>query len=138
MNFLLDTNVVSEWIKPNPNLGLMSWMESADEDRIFISVLTFAELRYGVERLAPGRRRSRLEEWLGHDLPLRFESRVLPVDTVVAEAWGRMMSRSEAVGRPMGVMDAFLAATAESHQLTLVTRNISDFPALEFVLNPWN
>ena len=138
MNFLLDTNVVSEWIKPHPNLGLMSWMESADEDRIFISVLTFSELRYGVERLPPGRRRSRLEEWVGHDLRLRFESRVLPIDTVVAEAWGRMMSRSEAVGRPMGVMDAFLAATAESHQLTLVTRNISDFPALEFVLNPWN
>ena len=116
----------------------MSWMESADEDRIFISVLTFAELRYAVERLSAGRRRSRLEQWLGHDLPLRFESRVLPVDTVVAEAWGRMMSRSEAAGRPMGVIDAFLAATAESHQLTLVTRNISDFHALEFVLNPWN
>ena len=138
MNFLLDTNVVSEWIKPHPNPGLMSWMESADEDRIFISVLTFAELRYGVERLSAGRRRSRLEQWLGHDLPLRFESRVLPVDTVVAEAWGRMMSRSEAAGRPMRMIDAFLAATAESRQLTLVTRNISDFHALEFVLNPWN
>jgi predicted nucleic acid-binding protein len=138
VNFLLDTNVVSEWIKPHPNPGLMSWMESADEDRIFISVLTFAELRYGVERLSAGRRRSRLEQWLGHDLPLRFESRVLPVDTVVAEAWGRMMSRSEAAGRPMRMIDAFLAATAESRQLTLVTRNISDFHALEFVLNPWN
>lgn len=137
MNFLLDTNVVSEWIKPYPNHGLMSWMEAADEDRIFISVVSLAELRYGVERLSSGRRRNRLEQWLEHDLPLRFESRILAVDTNVADAWGRTMSQSDAAGRPISVMDAFLAATAETHQLTLVTRNVSDFPTLKLVLNPW-
>ncbi|SPF32265.1 Ribonuclease VapC [Candidatus Sulfotelmatobacter kueseliae] len=137
MNFLLDTNAVSEWIKPRPNPGLIGWMESTDEDRVFISVITLAELRYGVERLAAGARRRRLEEWLGHELPLRFESRILPVDTNVAEAWGKTVSRSDAAGRPMGAMDAFLAATAETHHLTLVTRNVSDFPVLKEVLNPW-
>jgi predicted nucleic acid-binding protein len=75
-----------------------------------------------VERLAAGARRRRLEEWLGHELPLRFEGRILPVDTSVAEAWGKTVSRSDAAGRPMGAMDAFLAATAETHHLTLVTR----------------
>ena len=85
-----------------------------------------------------GSRRRRLEEWLGQELPLRFEGRILPIDTRVAEVWGRTVSRSEAAGRPMGAMDAFLAATAESHQLTLVVRNISDFPLLKAVLNPWN
>ena len=137
MNFLLDTNAVSEWVKPRPNPGLVGWMESADEDRIFISVVSLAELHYGVERMAVGRRRSRLEQWLRHELPLRFENRILPVDPNVAEAWGRTMSRSEAAGRPIGTMDAFLAATAEIHQLTLVTRNVSDFSLLEAVLNPW-
>jgi predicted nucleic acid-binding protein len=137
VNFLLDTNVVSEWVKPQPNPGLMDWMESADEDRMFLSVITFAELRYGVERLTPGRRRGRLEQWLEHDLPLRFESRVLPVDANVAESWGRVISRSETAGRPIGAMDAFLAATAEIHELTMVTRNTSDFPFLKLVLNPW-
>ena len=137
MNFLLDTNAVSEWVKPRPNPGLIGWMESADEDRIFLSVVSLAELRYGVERLAAGRRRSRLEQWLQHELPLRFEGRILPVDTSVAEAWGKTASRAEAAGRPMGAMDAFLAATAETYQLTLVTRNASDFPLLKAVLNPW-
>ena len=137
MNFLLDTNAVWEWVKPRPNPGLIAWMESADEDRIFISVVSLAELHYGVERLATGGRRSRLERWLQHELPLRFENRILPVDTTVAEAWGRTVSRNEAAGRPIGAMDAFLAATAEIHELTLVTRNVSDFPLLKAVLNPW-
>ena len=137
MSFLLDTNAVSEWVKPRPNAGLMGWMESADEDRIFISVVSLAELRYGVERMAAGSRRCRLEGWLGDELPLRFEGRILPVDTDVAEAWGKTVSRSEAAGRPIGAMDAFLSATAEVRQLTLVTRNVSDFPLLKAVLTPW-
>jgi predicted nucleic acid-binding protein len=137
VSFLLDTNAVSEWVKPRPNAGLIGWMESADEDRIFISVVSLAELRYGVERMATGRRRSGLERWLQHELPLRFENRILTVDASVAEAWGKTVSRSEAAGRPIGAMDAFLSATAETHQLTLVTRNISDFPLLRTVLNPW-
>src|SRR5580658_2283684 len=137
MNFLLDTNAVSEWVKPRPNQGLIGWMESTDEDRVFISVITLAELRYGLERLATGARRRRLEEWLGHELPLRFEHRILPVDSNIAEAWGKTVSRSDAAGRPMNAMDAFLAATAEFHNLTLVTRDVSDFQVLKAVLNPW-
>jgi toxin FitB len=137
MSFLLDTNAVSEWTKPRPNPGLIGWMESTDEDRVFISVITLAELRYGVERLATGARRRRLEEWLGHELPLRFEGRILPVDANIAEAWGKTVSRSDAAGRPIGAMDAFLAATAEFHHLTLVTRDVSDFQLLKAVFNPW-
>jgi len=138
MNFLLDTNAVSEWVKPRPNVGLIRWMESADEDRIFLSVISLAELRYGVARMAAGPRRGRLEEWLREQLPLRFEGRILSVDHNVAEAWGRTVSRSEALGRPMGVMDACLSATAEIHRLTLVTRNVSEFPTLKAIVNPWS
>jgi predicted nucleic acid-binding protein len=138
MSFLLDTNAVSEWTKPRPNPGLIGWMESIDEDRVYISVITLAELRYGVERLAAGAHRRRLEAWLGHEVPLRFEGRVLPVDANIAEAWGKTVSRSNATGRPIGAMDAFLAATAEFHHLTLVTRDVSDFQLLKAVLNPWS
>ena len=137
MNFLLDTNVVSEWVKPRPDPGVIRWTESVDEDRVFLSVISFGELRYGAERMAAGARRRRLEEWLQDELPLRFEGRVLPVDNNVADAWGKTVSRSEALGRPIGVMDAFLSATAETHRLTLVTRNVSDFPLLKALLNPW-
>lgn len=137
MSFLLDTNAVSEWVKPRPNPGLIGWMELADEDRVFLSVISLAEVRYGIERLSAGARRNRLERWLRDELPLRFEGRVLPIDNKIAEAWGRTVSRSEALGRPMDAMDAFLAATAEVHRLTLVTRNVSDFPTLKSVVNPW-
>ena len=137
MSFLLDTNAVSEWVKPRPNPGLIGWMDSADEDRVFLSVISLAEVRYGIERMSAGARRNRLERWLRDELPLRFEGRVLPIDSRVAEAWGRTVSRSEALGRPMDAMDAFLAATAEVHRLTLVTRNVSDFPTLKAIVNPW-
>jgi|ERR1700676_477714 toxin FitB len=137
MNFLLDTNAVSEWVKPRPNPGLIGWMESADEDRVFLSVISLAELRYGVDRMAAGARRGRLEQWLRDELPLRFEGRILVIDASVAEAWGRTVSRSEALGRPINAMDAFLSATAEIYRLTLVTRNVSHFPMLKSVVNPW-
>jgi toxin FitB len=137
MSFLLDTNVVSEWLKPRPNAGLVQWTESADEDRIFLSVVSLAEIRNGIEHMAKGKRHLRLEEWLSHEIPIRFEGRILPIDPMVANACGRIVRRSELLGCSIEAMDALLAATAEVHRLTLVTRNISDFVVLKDVLNPW-
>jgi len=138
VSFLLDTNVVSEWVKPRPNAGVIAWLDGADEDRTFLSVITFAELRYGIERLPSGKRRSYLQQWVTHELPLRFESRILPIDTTVADRCGDVLARCEARGRRMEAMDAFIAATAEIHQMTVVTRNTSDFePVINSVLNPW-
>ena len=137
MSFLLDTNAVSEWMKPQPNPGLISWMETVDEDRVFLSVVTLVELRYGIERLPASKKRRRLEDWLGHELALRFEERVLSIDSIVAHACGRIVARREALGRPIEAMDALLAATAEVHRLTLVTRNDSDFETTIPCFNPW-
>jgi len=138
MSFLLDANVVSEWMKPHPNPGVVAWLADVDEDRVFLSVITLTELRYGIERMPPGHRRKRLDEWLEEELPLRFEGRILAIDPAVADACGKVVARSEALGRRLEAMDAFLAATAEVHRLTLVTRNTSDFqPTVKGVLNPW-
>lgn len=138
MSFLLDTNVVSEWVKPMPNAGLASWLAEVDEDRTFLSAVTIAELRYGIERLAIGKRRRHLDEWLTNDLLMRFEGRVLPVDAAVADACGRVVARSAKLGRPLAAIDALIAATAQLHQLTLVTRDTCDFAhVLGTVLNPW-
>ena len=138
MNFLLDTNVVSEWMKPHPNPGLVAWLADVDEDRVFLSVVTLTELRYGIERMAVGNRRKRLDEWLEQELPLRFEGRILNIDRAVADACGKVVARGEAMGRRMEAMDAFIAATAQVYRLTVITRNTSD---LEFtvkdLLNPW-
>jgi predicted nucleic acid-binding protein len=138
MSFLLDTNVVSEWVKPRPNAGLTNWLSRVDEDDVFLSVVTFAELRFGVERLASGSRRTRLDEWIRIELPVRFEQRILLVDGAVADEWGRMVARGAGRGRPIGAMDALVASTAQVHGLTLVTRNAKDFEgAVKSVLNPW-
>jgi toxin FitB len=99
MSFLLDTNVVSEWVKSRPNSGVVSWLAAVDEDRVFISVVTLAELRYGIERMAEGRRRNRLEGGLRNELPTRFEGRAFPVDSSVADARG---ARSRPTARPEG------------------------------------
>jgi toxin FitB len=139
VNFLLDTNLVSEWTKPRPNPGVVSWLADADEDRVFISVVTIAELRHGVERLAIGRRRKRLNEWIEGELLFRFDERILPIDAATADAWGRIVAHREGLGRPIGAMDAFIAATAQVHKLTLATRNQTDFEAsVAAVVNPWS
>ena len=139
MSFLLDTTVVSEWMKPLPNPSVIRWLAEVDEDRVYLSVTTLAELRYGTERLSSGARKSRLEAWLHEELPLRFEGRLLIIEATIADAWGRIMGRCSAADKPIGVMDAFFAATAEVHALTLVTRNVSDFTASGIpLLNPWS
>jgi len=138
MSFLLDTNVVSEWMKPQPHLGVIAWLDQVDEDRTFLSVVTLTELRYGVDRLPAGTRRKRFEDWLEHDLPLRFEGRILSIDGAIADAGGRLLSQGDAAGRPMQGLDALIAATAHVHGLTLVTRNVADFEATtQSILNPW-
>jgi predicted nucleic acid-binding protein len=139
VNFLLDTNVVSEPMKPQPDASVMQWLAQADEAGLFISVVTITELRYGAERMAVGRRRKALEEWLQNELPIRFDQRIIPVDADVADACGRLVARNESLGRPIEPRDAFIAATAEVYGLTLVTRDTSDFQStIKNLLDPWN
>lgn len=139
MTFLLDTNVVSEWVKPYPDTGVTAWLAQADEDRVFLSVVTLAELRYGIERLPAGRRRRKLDTWLRQEVPQRFGKRVLPISGGIADAWGTIVARREAAGRPIDVIDALLAATCEIHDLTLITRNVRDFEGVSgHIINPWD
>ena len=139
MSFLLDTNVISEGAKPRPDTGVMDWLASIDEEQLHLSIVSLAELRHGIERLDAGRRKTALDNWLTEQLPLRFDDRLLPVDAETADAWGRIVAAAQAVGRPIGAMDAFIAAAAKRHQLTLVTRNVVDFEATGIRLfNPWS
>jgi predicted nucleic acid-binding protein len=139
LSFLLDTNVVSEWVKPKPAETVVAWLTAVDEDQVFMSVISFAELRRGVELLNRGRQRTRLEKWIAEDLTRRFQGRLLPVDLVIADAWGHVTARARRAGRPLGVMDAFFGATALAHDLTLATRNVRDFEGLDIALfSPWD
>lgn len=138
MNFLLDTNVVSEWVKPRPNPGVVAWLSCVDEDRVFLSVITLTELRYGIERMMSGERRKRLTEWLEQEVPQRFDKRILKVDLMVADACGKLVASAEAHGRRMEAMDALIAATVIVHGLSLVTRDVSHFQfAIQAIVAPW-
>lgn len=138
MSFLLDTNAVSEWVRPQPDRNVISWLANVDEDRVFISEISFAEIRWGVEMLPAGRRRERLATWLADELRARFEARILDIDPHVAETWGVIMVRGQKMGLTLGSMDAFVVATAEAHGLTLATRNVKDFQRLGIsLLDPW-
>lgn len=139
MKFLLDTNVLSEWVKPRPDPGLVTWLAEVDEDQVHISVITLAELRHGVMRMPPGRRRMLLDKWLVEEIPLRFGNRILPIDETVADSWGILVAQREASGKRIAPMDAFIAATALVNKLTLVTRNVADFkPSLKDLICPWS
>ena len=138
MTFLLDTNVVSEWAKPRPDPGVIDWLAAVDEDRVYISVITISEIRYGIEQMPFGARRKRIEDWFMMDLPMRFDKRILSISFDVADAWGKITNRARAVGRQIGPMDGFIAATAQTTELTLVTRNVADFEFLGLrVISPW-
>jgi hypothetical protein len=128
--WLIDTNIISEWVKPRPDLGAVRWLEEVDEDRVFLSVVTVAEIRFGIERLAPGRRHTRLDRWLQDELPARFEGRIVPIDAEIANACGRLLARARRRGRGLGAMDALIAATCLASGLVLATRNLADFEEL--------
>ena len=135
MSYLLDTNILSETVRRNPNKAVIAWLDQLPSEALYVSVLALGEIRKGIETLADRKRREKLRLWLEHELPEWFEGRVLPVDLAVADRWGRLLAE---VGRPVPTTDSLLAATALHHELRLVTRNSGDFdyPGLD-VINPF-
>ena len=137
--FLLDTNVLSEFNRRGePDQRVKHWLEEADTESLYASVLTFGEIRLGIELLPRSKRRTQLEQWLERDLPDWFEGRILPVDHPIADRWGLLRAQAQLRGRPLSVIDALLAATAFQHNLTIVSRNVTDFSGVELtVVNTW-
>lgn len=135
MNYLLDTNVLSELVRKAPDAGVTQWLAARPADSLCLSALTLGEIRKGVE-LAPDQiRRQRLREWLDEELSVWFGGRILAVDAAVADCWGRLLATA---GRPLPSIDSLLAATAMHHDLVLVTRNVRDFEGLPIrVFSPW-
>jgi len=136
VSYLLDTNVLSELVRPQPDAAVLTWFGDVPDDCLYISVLTIGEIRKGVEGMQEGQHREKLRIWLEHTLQAWFEHRLLPVDQGVAEQWGRLTAST---GKPVPAIDSLLAATALHHDLRMVTRNERDFQfsGLE-VINPWH
>ena len=138
MSYLLDTNVLSEVQRPRPEARVLAWLDQVDEDRTYLSVVTVGEIARGVEQLEDRRRKAALRQWLDVDLTARFGVRLLPIDRETAMLWGSLMAGAKARGRGPGVVDAWIAACALRHGLTVVTRNTRDFVELGVeLLDPW-
>ena len=136
--FLLDTNIISELVKPKPEANVTEWVENTDESLLYLSVLTLGEIRRGIAALPQSRRRATLEAWLDKDLRARFDGRILVIDQEVADRWGLLTAAARKSGIVLPVIDGLLAATALEHNLTLITRDSGQIPSMGVaVFNPW-
>jgi predicted nucleic acid-binding protein len=136
--FLLDTNVTSELIRPQPEPSVKTWVAAQSLDSLFISAVSFGEFRKGIVLRSPGKRRDELEAWIETDLSNLFFGRILPITRSVAERWGVLEGQRQLAGKPLNMPDGQIAATALEHRLTLVTRNVKDFAGLDIMIfNPW-
>jgi tRNA(fMet)-specific endonuclease VapC len=138
MNYLLDTCVLSEYTRRHPEPKVLRWVESVDENRLFVSVITIGEIKKGIEIMPPSNRKTDLSIWLNDRLLKRFENRIYDIDTEVMLAWGVLYVRLQTSGRPIPLIDSLIASTALVHNAILVTRNETDFlPTGVQVVNPW-
>ena len=138
MGWLLDTNVVSELRKKQPDNHVKAWSDVQAADSLFLSSVTLAEIRYGIERQTDLKFRNELAVWLEHRLRPWFAGRILPVDEEVILEWRRMVARGREHSITFSQPDLFIAATAQVHSLVVCTRNEDDFRQTRVpVFNPW-
>jgi predicted nucleic acid-binding protein len=124
---LLDTNVLSAMASQNPPSAVVRWMDGRDSSTLFLSSVTIAEIALGIQALPQGRRRRSLTSRFQEVILGGFQDRVLAFDTEAAYAFGRITAQRRAIGRPIAIFDAQIAAIARIHRLRVATRNVRDF-----------
>lgn len=138
MSYLIDTCCISELVKKRPNSNVVEWFSDQDELSMYVSVITFGELRKGIEKLPTSKRKNELHLWVKEDLSRRFKNRILNIDLEVANQWGMTLATAEKRGNPLPAMDSLIAATALVHDLSVVTRNTKDMETSGVdLINPW-
>ena len=138
MSYLLDTCVISEFVAAQPSEKVISRLAELDPETVYLSVITLGEIQKGIEKLPASKRKEALRTWLRDDLLVRFHGRVLPLETGEMLTWGALVSKVEAKGKPMPLIDSLIAATALHHDLVVVTRDEDDFaPSGAKLFNPW-
>lgn len=135
---LLDTNVISELVRPVPDTGVEAYVRAAAPEVTFTTAICLAEIRYGLARMPSGRRRDDLASRIDRLFASGFQGQVLPFDAACAAPYGEIRAAREAAGKPVTVEDAMIAAIARTHGATLATRNVTDFANCGInVANPW-
>ncbi|MBD2360828.1 type II toxin-antitoxin system VapC family toxin [Anabaena minutissima FACHB-250] len=139
MNYILDTNIISELISPQPNQKVIGWLKGLEAKQTFLSVITIGEIRKGIEKLPESLRKKNIQDWFENELLVQFEERILPLDLSVILLWGELVGELEKKGRKLPPLDSLIAATTKYYNYTLVTRNEKDFSGIEIVVfNPFN
>ena len=138
MAFLIDTNVISETLKPRPAARVIAWFGDQRSNDLFLASMSLGELVRGAHRVKDKVKRERFKRWIYHDLVAQFQGRILPFDQEAAVIWGEIMGNGDRTGHPKPMGDAQIAAVARRHDLTLVTRNTRDFTDMDVALiDPW-
>ena len=139
MKYLLDTCVVFELIKKQPNANVVNWLQKQDENDLYLSALTFGEIEKGIQQAPDEARKKKLRHWLEDDLRQRFDGRVVPVDLDVAIKWGEIQGPLKKQGNMMPAIDGLIAISGLVYNCTVVTRNISDMErSTAKILDPWD
>lgn len=126
MNYLLDTCIISELIKPVPSNSVVEWLNNIPEDNIYLSSITIGEIQKGISKLVDSKKKLNLQSWLDKDLLNRFNSKIISIDKDICITWGIITANAEKRGKKLASIDSLIAATAINKVLTLVTRNTSD------------
>ena len=136
--WLLDTNVLSELRRPKPEPKVVAFVTAQPLDRLYVSTVTLAEIRFGIELVGDATKRAELGDWLAHKLRPMFEQRVLPLSEDVIVKWRLLVEDGRKAGHTYSQPDLFIAATALHHGLTVVTRDAAEFERARVpVFNPW-
>ena len=139
MSYLIDTCCISELVKKKPNPKVVKWFADQDELSMYLSVITFGELRKGIEKLSDSKKKKELNRWVKEDLHLRFKNRVLNITMEEVNRWGKILASAEQNGKPLPAIDSLIAATALVHDLSVVTRNTQHMEGSGVeVINPWS
>ena len=138
MKYLIDTCVISELVKSEPDKKVINWISNISEDLLFLSVFTIGEIRKGIEKLSESKKKRELQHWLKNDLRNRFSKRILNFDINVSEKWGEIQGQTESQGKTLSLIDGLIASTAIYYDMVLVTRNVKDVEnSGAVILNPW-
>lgn len=126
MNYLIDTNAVSEYMKKKPNQKVLDWFDAQIEESLFMSIVTVGEIEKGIAKITDPTRKLNYENFLQR-LIYRFDQRILPISLNIGRRWGTLCGTLEQSGRVLPFLDSLIAATALEHDLTIITRNEDDF-----------
>ncbi len=138
MKYLLDTNIISEFISKQPNQKVLDFIKSLDEEDIYLSVITIGEIKFGIEKVKSETKKETLSNWLNSDLLERFKGRIVNIDTPIMLKWGEVNQYLQSIGKPMPIMDSLIASSCLAKNFVLITRNEKDFYSFDIeMVNPF-